>query len=72
MDFFKKGDNEQDLLRSVNRMVGQQTRFDSVTVKFASAALGQTTFTYSSGSGQGEKTLQWEKVDGKWLLTGTP
>lgn len=71
-DFFRKGDNEQEVLRSVTRMVEQKTRYDNVTVKSASASSGQTTFTYSGGSGQAEKTLQWEKVGGKWMLTGAP
>ena len=49
MEFYRKGTNEQELLRSVNRLVEQGMRYENVDVKSSSAASGETTFSYSSG-----------------------
>ena len=62
-------DEERPMGRAIRQLIEQGIKYDSPSIKSASAASGTATFTYAGGK---EKTLTWKKVDGTWLIAEKP
>lgn len=68
-DYYRVSDDQQrDLLQAVQRMVGQNVRYENAVVKSADGQTGQVVMEYAGG----QVSQTWEKSDGKWYLTTLP